>query len=373
MKFRTPIFIQAGLGKNAQTIEELCARWDLYGKTLSALTEGELQKIIVFLPLSDGSRKLPNFPNLELHFSPDSLIGRLLMLLKVQRRINTLKPGLVTLIAGDLYISPVMGCILKLFSKRFIKIQVQFHGASYKNYAPGFRARLKYLLLKVAVSSCDSVRIVSSFQKYEIQSIFGLDTKEFVVSPIPISFAKIPVRQAPHQGLVFLVLGRLHIERGIDKIVELVEMLTAGEFECTFHVVGDGPLKQLFDSFVNHPDGKTKVILHGRQHELEVRSFLAKSDLLISFAHEEGYGLALREAILSGVHVLATRNSGTEEVFSKFPGRIDLIENAADAFKFIKSFSPVNIEPENLTKIRKAQELLDEKNLKNLVVSWVDT
>jgi hypothetical protein len=114
MKFRTPIFIQAGLGKNAQPIEELCARWDLYGKTLKVLTEGELQKIIVFLPLSSGSRDLPNFQNLELHFIQDSLFGRLLLLFKLKKQINALQPGLVTLIAGDLYVSPLVARILKL-------------------------------------------------------------------------------------------------------------------------------------------------------------------------------------------------------------------------------------------------------------------
>jgi len=371
MKFRTPIFIQAGLGKNAQSTEELCARWDLYGKTLNALTGGELSKIIIFLPLSNNSRELRNFPNLELHFTPDSSIGRLLLLLKVQRRIKTLKPGLVTLIAGDLYISPFMARILKLFSEKFVKIQVQFHGASYKNYAPGFRTRLKYFLLKISVSSSDSIRIVSSFQKYEIQSIFGLNSKEFVVSPIPISLTRVPTSRAPHQGLTFLVLGRLHAERGINKIIELIEMLTTEKFECTFHIVGDGPLRQLFDPFVNHLDSLTKVILHGRKNEFEVSNFLAKSDLLISFAQEEGYGLALREAVLSGLHVLARRNSGTEEVLSMFPDQIDLIENTTDAFKFIENFNPISISQENLTKIRKTQELFDAKNVEDLVASWI--
>jgi hypothetical protein len=93
--------------------------------------------------------------------------------------------------------------------------------------------------------------------------------------------------------------------------------------------------------------------------------------LLVSLAQEEGYGLALREALLSGVHVLARRNSGTEEVLSTFPGQIDLVENVSDAFDFIERFSPMNIDQGELTKIRNTQEKFDAKNVESLVVSWV--
>jgi hypothetical protein len=137
--------------------------------------------------------------------------------------------------------------------------------------------------------------------------------------------------------------------------------------------VGDGPLKQLFEPHVNHNSGATKVILHGQKNQMEVRGFLAKSDLLISFAPDEGYGLALREAVLSGVHVLARRNSGTGDVLSAFPGRIDLIESTSEAFEFVKQFKPVDEDLGGLAEVRKAQELSDAKNIEALVMSWIRT
>jgi len=371
MKYRAPIFVQAGFGKNAQPIKELCARWDLYGKTLNMLTDGKLQKIIVFLPLSSDSEDLPHFQNLELHFIQDTFFGRLLLLIKLRKRINAIQPSLVTLIAGDLYVSPLVARILRLFSKGSIKIQIQFHGATYINQSRGLLRKLKYSLMKIAVSSSDSIRIVSGFQQHEIQAIAGPKSKDFVVCPIPVSLAKIPTIRTPHQGLSLLVLGRLHPERGVDNIVELIELLAKEKFECAFDVVGDGPLRQLFEPYVNDEKSPTKVILHGTKNELEVSRFLAKSDLLISFAQEEGYGLALREAVLSGVHVLARRNSGTEEVLSAFPGRVDLIVSASQAFEFIARFSPTNHDLGNLTEIRKAQEMSDAKNVEALVMSWI--
>ncbi len=371
MNFRTPIFIQAGLGRNAQPIEELCARWNHYGKTLNILTGGELQKIVVYLPTSDKIQNLSHFKHLEINFIQDTFLGRFWLFWKLQQRIISLNPGRVTLIVGDLYISPLIARTLKFIFKKRVGIQIQFHGATYKNHVGGLRTRMKFWLMKGAVSSSDSIRIVSSFQQREIQAQFDIHSKEFVVSPIPISLAKIPTNRTSHQGLTLLILGRLHPERGISEILELIEMLVRGKVECTIDVVGEGPLKQLFQPHVNNSGGATKVILHGQKNEMEVKSFLAKSDLLISLAPEEGYGLALREAVLSGVHVLARRNNGTSELLLRFPGRIDLIENASEAFEFVRRFKPLVEDPGGLAEIRNDQELSDSRNIEALVTSWI--
>jgi len=371
MNFRTPIFIQAGLGKNAQPIEELYARWNHYGETLNILTDGELQRIVVYLPSSGKVQNLSPFKHLEINFIQDTFFGRFWLFWRLQRRINILNPHHVTLIAGDLYISPLIARSLKFMFKKRVGIQIQFHGATYKSHVGGLRTRLKFWLLKGAVSSSDSIRIVSSFQQREIQAKFKIYSKEFVVSPIPISLAKIPTTRTSHQGLSLLILGRLHPERGIDEILEIIEMLVMGKVECTIDIVGEGPLKQLFEPHVNSTSGATKVILHGQKNEMDVKSFLAKSDLLISLAPEEGYGLALREAILSGVHVLARRNNGTSDVLLRFPGRIDLIENASEAFEFVKRFKPVDEDPGGLAEIRNDQELSDSRNIEALVMSWI--
>ena len=137
-------------------------------------------------------------------------------------------------------------------------------------------------------------------------------------------------------------------------------------------MVGDGPQADLLVPYTQNPHESTKVILHGLRNEIEVKTFLAQSDILISFAQQEGYGLALREAALSGVHVLARRSSGTEEALTAFPGRIDLIESAPDAFKLIKSFKPRRDDVEVLAELRLTQGRNDTKLVQDLVKSWVE-
>jgi glycosyltransferase involved in cell wall biosynthesis len=226
--------------------------------------------------------------------------------------------------------------------------------------------------VRLAILFSDSIRIVSAFQKYEIQKLAGRRQKDFVLSPIPVSLSKIPKTRIPHAGLAILILGRLHSERGIAKLVELIDLLAYEKVQCTFNVVGDGPQAELLDPYLEIPQASTKVILHGLKSESEVRIYLAQSDILISFAEQEGYGLALREAVLSGVHVIAKRNPGTEEALKAFPGRIDLIENTPEALKLINSFKPREVDEGELSDLKAIQENMNSKVVEALVRSWIE-
>lgn len=369
---RTPIFIQAGLGKNAQPLEELLTRWEMYGKTLEEVTKGEGRTILVFLPGSNQTLDLDCFQHLEVNFFPDSWPGRLGLVIQLQKRISKLTGRRVTLVAGDIYISPILARLVKFICNGSVRIQVQFHGATYAKRSKGIDSFLRHFLVRVAISVSDSIRIVSSFQKHEIQRLSRRKQMNFVLSPIPVSLSRIPNSRTPHSGLAILVLGRLHSERGIVKLVELIELLINEKVECTINVVGEGPQSDLLLPYTQNPHGSTKVVLHGLRSEIEVRTHLAQSDILISFAEQEGYGLALREAVLSGVHVLARRNSGTEEAHTAFPGRIDLIESASEALKLIKGFKPRQDDEEVLAELRIIQERNNTKVVQDLVKSWTE-
>jgi glycosyltransferase involved in cell wall biosynthesis len=372
MIFRTPIFVQAGLGKNAQPLEELLTRWNSYGKTLEEVSQGELRKIIIFLPDSNQLLDLERFVHLEVNLFPDSSLGRLRLVNQLSERIKKLGNRSVTLVAGDSYVSPILARVVKFLCSGSIKIQIQFHGATYVKGNLGVASYLRYFLVQQAILLSDSIRIVSSFQKNEIQRLAGRRQKNFVLSPIPISLTKIPNSRIAHNGLAILVLGRLHSERGTVKLVELIDLLANEKVQCTFNIVGDGPQAELLDPYLQNLHGLTKVILHGLKSESEVRTYLAHSDILISFAEQEGYGLALREAVLSGVHVIARRNSGTEEALKAFPGRIDLIESPSDALKLIKSFKPKEHNEDALSELRAIQDRMNTKVVEELVQSWIE-
>ena len=167
MMLRTPIFIQAGLGKNAQPLEELLTRWDLYGTTLEEVTKGEIRKILVFLPDSNQTLDLDCFAHLEVNFFPDSWLGRLRLVIQLYKRINKLDKRSVTLVAGDIYVSPILAQWVKFICNGSVRIQIQFHGATYAKQTKGTASYLRYFLVRLAILFSDSIRIVSAFDLKE--------------------------------------------------------------------------------------------------------------------------------------------------------------------------------------------------------------
>ena len=148
---RTPIFIQAGLGKNAQPLEELLTRWDLYGGTLEEVTNRELRQILVFLPDSNQTLDLDRFEHLEVNFFPDSWLGRLGLVIQLRKRINKLTKRSVTLVSGDIHVSPILAWWVKFICNRSVRIQIQFHGATYANGNKSVSSYLRYLLMRLAI------------------------------------------------------------------------------------------------------------------------------------------------------------------------------------------------------------------------------
>jgi hypothetical protein len=101
-----------------------------------------------------------------------------------------------------------------------------------------------------------------------------------------------------------------------------------------------------------------------------VLSSYSKFSLLLSCALSEGYGLALREAILSGVPVVAKENLGTQALREIFPGMVFLFDSTDEAVELILSKMGFPADPKLTKCYRDKQIELDKNSLTALVTSW---
>jgi 1,2-diacylglycerol 3-alpha-glucosyltransferase len=127
---------------------------------------------------------------------------------------------------------------------------------------------------------------------------------KFVLAPIPIDFTKVATKSSGVRNeLVFV--GRLHSERGISDLIKIIKSLKIKRPSTTVVIVGEGPLKnELKQKFENWIQGSTITML-GFLSPDEIQDIYASTKVLVSTAPTEGYGLTLREAALSNVHVIA--------------------------------------------------------------------
>ena len=134
--------------------------------------------------------------------------------------------------------------------------------------------------------------------------------------------------------------------------------------------MGDGPLRKKISSELEPWITDTTVSILGFVTEEEIQNIYSSANVLISTAPREGYGLTLREAALSHVHVVARESKGTLEAQKSFPAGIETYSGIEQAVKLIHA----NLEKPkkcNSTEIFSTQSESDAIGVKRMIESWL--
>ncbi|WP_058303552.1 glycosyltransferase family 4 protein [Gorillibacterium timonense] len=149
----------------------------------------------------------------------------------------------------------------------------------------------------------------------------------------------IPVNSIPVIGY----LGRLHVEKGPDLLLEAIARLRSRASSLKFRVeiVGEGPLEQEL-RLQSHSLGLDSCCtfkgFSSKPHE-ELSGF----DVLVLPSRDEGMGLAILEAMSCGVPVIASRTGGIVEAVE--PERNGLLFPSGDAEALAHSLERLLLDP----------------------------
>jgi glycosyltransferase involved in cell wall biosynthesis len=144
----------------------------------------------------------------------------------------------------------------------------------------------------------------------------GVDTLHF--SPSPANRAR--WRQAhgiPAEHVVIVSTARLHVQKGIDRLLRAFATLMAQRDDLWLLLAGDGPLRGEVEASIRSIERgrlrQTAVLLG---HVEDVSSVLQASDIYVLPSDNEGFGIALIEAMATGLVSVATRTAGPDEILS---------------------------------------------------------
>jgi glycosyltransferase involved in cell wall biosynthesis len=115
---------------------------------------------------------------------------------------------------------------------------------------------------------------------------------------------------------------------------------------------------------------KVRIDFLGTISQIEVQEKLLDIKLLLSCAENEGYGLSIREAVLSGTPVIAKENAGTRELRNSFPEMVFLFETIGEAVELIKSEIDSTVNIETVRRYREKQANIDAEGISSLINSW---
>ncbi|NQY43645.1 MAG: glycosyltransferase [Legionellales bacterium] len=129
----------------------------------------------------------------------------------------------------------------------------------------------------------------------------GIDLARFTLVPKPY----------PKNNKLFKLgmVGRLVAQKDIVTLIKLMPYLD-NNFEL--HLAGDGCLRESFELLSNRLNLHHRVIFHGQVND--VNKFLLSLDVYIQSSFEEGFGLAVVEAMASGLPCLASNVNGLNGV-----------------------------------------------------------
>ena len=152
-----------------------------------------------------------------------------------------------------------------------------------------------------------AICITESLRRFSIERV-GLPARKLVV--VPYGLDEPPAAWGPNElelpeGKLVVAVSRIVAQKGLDVAVEAM----AG-IDATLVVLGEGPERERLEALAGARD--VRLLLPGRVGD--VAAILRRADLLVHPARWEGFGLALLEAMLCGLPVVASRVSSIPEI-----------------------------------------------------------
>jgi glycosyltransferase involved in cell wall biosynthesis len=139
------------------------------------------------------------------------------------------------------------------------------------------------------------------------------------------SFTRARPGELPPRGLF---LARLARTKGVRDAVEALALVRERVPEAQLVIVGTGPERAPATALAERIGVAGAVEWRGFVSEAEKRGILAQSRVLLAPSYEEGWGIAVCEALAGGVPVVAYRHPVLDEVFENAylavdPGDVD--------------------------------------------------
>jgi glycosyltransferase involved in cell wall biosynthesis len=277
---RKIIFLQSKLPENEVELRQLLERWKMYGDLLAQQKVNSA--IWVFTPhrLSDFATDLLGQGLIRQFQVIEGKKSTILRFIALRKQIKS-EEIRTALICGDNQESLLMALALKISLGPLIGIQIQIHGNTYSfGVNRGIKGILRVFLSRVGFIAADSIRVVSKFQIEEIEKLSGGATKKFVLAPIPIDFSRVALTSMPVRFEVAFI-GRLHLERGISELIQLVKMLKIRRPETTIVLVGDGSLRNKVKNELSRWLDDSTISVPGFYSAEQIREVYATSRILV--------------------------------------------------------------------------------------------
>jgi glycosyltransferase involved in cell wall biosynthesis len=285
------------------------------------LSKGDPKNKISLVILTAGSSQVKNQQSSGLYLEVISkpTFNSIKFAKAALKKIRSKNFDVKLLVAGDPWESFWSAYLLNKLSSKKVPIQIQLHGdianPSWKKIS--LANRIRFNLVKLSMSKASEIRAVSNSQALKVAKIFKIKKTQISVIPVPINnlrhTSSISSKRPKSLGLI----GRIHNDRGVYNFIKLVKSLTEVRDDFTVVIAGSGPDENRFLEGIKELLPKSRIRFLGHLSENELKKVWRDVGVLVSTAPAESYGRVMREALIAGIPVWATKSSGVEDLVSK--------------------------------------------------------
>jgi glycosyltransferase involved in cell wall biosynthesis len=200
----------------------------------------------------------------------------------------------------------------RLCAETGLPLVLSVHGSDlYTNLGrPGWAEEVRR-----TVAAADAVICVSTSLARDVASLAGADPSRVSVVPDTYDAVRFTHHERTRSETLRLVsVGRLAPEKGFDLLLEAVGTVVAQGIQCRLTIVGSGPEEDRLRELVTHLGLSDRVRLAGALDGDHLAAELRQADIFVSSSHREGFGVAILEALATGLPVVATRSGGPADL-----------------------------------------------------------
>lgn len=181
-------------------------------------------------------------------------------------------------------------------------------------------------LITAAAQAATRIICVSGSLAADVVSELGVDPARVRVVPDTydaerFSFVSRPPRE-PGSPVRLLTIGRLSAEKGIDVLIEALALLRDRGVSLTATIVGGGREREALERLVSERGLSDSVQLTGPLPADGLAARMAEADLYCLPSRREGFGVALVEALATGLPAVATDSGGPRDIMDADSGAL---------------------------------------------------
>lgn len=207
----------------------------------------------------------------------------------------------------------------------------------------------KYLipLCKFTISSAKKITIVSNFLKGKIANIAGDYLSKFEQIPMPVAPEDLNASLQRKKYNQIVVSARLSKQKGISYLIDACRYLRDKKIPFNLVILGDGEERENLQRQVLDLGLEKHVKFEGMVPHSRVGQYLSESGVCILPSIEEGFGVALIEAMLCKTPVIGFNSGSIPEII--IDNKTGLLVPAKDSIALAKTIELV-FKDRNLTR-----------------------